>query len=244
MQKKKSGEIMKRVIICDEEIESVSKLSTMIGQIFPKQFLLHGYVSAKQLFYEIEDGFIRTADIIFLSMEIKWVTEIDFAVYIQQKFPMAQIIFLAENLQQVEAMFDEISPDGLLLKPLNRQRLEKCVKKVLSEKGGKEELFSIKQNGTAIFFPIEEISYVESQGRKLQIHRKDAVICIYGRISGLCEAYGETFIRCHQSYAVNRNHIVELAATKIILENGMEIPVSRQRYREVKAALEHNHAYL
>ena len=117
---------MKRVIICDEEMESVSKLSTMIGQIFPKQFLLHGYVSAKQLFYEIEDGFIRTADIIFLSMEIKQVTEIDFAVYIQQKFPMAQIIFLAEDLQQVEAMFDEISPDGLLLKPLNRQRLEKC----------------------------------------------------------------------------------------------------------------------
>lgn len=229
---------MKRIIICDEEMQSVSELSTMIGQIFPKQFLLYDYVSAKQLFYEIEDGFIRTADIIFLSMEIKWVTEIDFAVYIKQKFPMAQIIFLAENLQQVEAMFDEISPDGLLLKPISRQRLEKCVKKVLSENSGREKLFSVKQNGKIIFFPIDEILYVESHGRKLQIHRQDTDIYIYGRISGLCEAYKETFIRCHQSYAVNLHHIAELTATEIVLETGMKIPVSRQRYCEVKAALE------
>ena len=44
----------------------------------------------------------------------------------------------------------------------------------------------------------------------------------------------DNFIRCHQSFLVNPEHIVKIKSYTIHLTDGTEIPVAKTRYHYVK----------
>ena len=46
-----------------------------------------------------------------------------------------------------------------------------------------------------------------------------------------------TFIRCHQSYAVNMTRVDALRDREIVLKDGSVIPVSRRMEKEVQGRL-------
>lgn len=234
-----TGEVfMKRIIICDDKEKNIRKLREAIEKIFPHEFFVNGYVSARQLLYEIEDGFLETVPFIFLNLEMKETDSIALAAKLQKKIPEAKIIFIAECLKRVEEIFDGVHPFGLLLLPVNEFRLEKCIRRETDcEKGG--EFVKINKQGRHYHIPADEILYVESMGRKLAIHREKETDYVYERISNFCDLYQKNFIRCHQSYAVNQSHVTEVSAKGIILKDRTCIPVSRKNYQEVKMRILH-----
>ena len=234
---KNSREDMKRVIICDDDEKTVSGLTEMIDKLFPEQFQVSGYVSSKQLIYEIEDGYLKEADLLFLDLKIGTTDKMEVAKYIEQKFPVTKIIFLSNSLEYIEDLFEEIRPFGILLKPLKENRLKKYLERELAEVKRERDFVKIKKNGKAHFVPVEEVFYVESKGRKLMIYKKEEAECVYERISNFCDLYQKNFVRCHQSYAVNLNHVKEVQSTVVMLKNGMKVPVSRKKYREISESL-------
>ena len=46
------------------------------------------------------------------------------------------------------------------------------------------------------------------------------------------------FIRCHKSHVVNVENIKTIRKTSLILDTGKEIPISRQKYKEVMTKIE------
>ena len=184
---------MKKVIICDDNEKSIFELREMIDQLFPNLFVISGYVSARQLIYEVEDEFLKSADILFVDVEMKEMEGTKVAKILQKKMPMLKIIFITGYPERTEKIFDEIDPFGLLLKPFCRERLEKCLKRELES--------------------------------------------VYERISRFCFIYEEDFVRCHQSYAVNWGQVAEVSTNGILLKNGEKIPISRQKYREVRSRI-------
>ncbi|MFT4534873.1 MAG: two-component system LytT family response regulator [Saprospiraceae bacterium] len=46
------------------------------------------------------------------------------------------------------------------------------------------------------------------------------------------------FIRCHKSHVVNVENIKMIKKTSLILDTGKEIPISRQKYKEVLSKIE------
>lgn len=228
---------MKRVIICDEDERIVSELNQMIENLFPGQFQINGYVSARQLIYEIEDGFLKFADILFVDMEMKEMSGTEIAKILQKRIPVLKIIFMTGCPERTEEIFDEICPFGLLLKPFRKERLEKCMRKELDSRKTAERFVKIRKKGGNCYVPMEEIYYVESSARKLFIHKKEETECVYEKISHFCIQYEEDFVRCHQSYAVNQKYVAEVSAAGILLKNGIRIPISRQKYKEVRSKI-------
>lgn len=228
---------MKKVIICDEDEKAVIQLRDMIDQLFPDLFVVNGYVSARQLIYEVEDGFLKSADVMFLSMEMKEMDGIEVAKILQKRMPMLKIIFMTGYPERTEKIFDEIYPFGLLFKPFRKERLEKYMKKELEGTGKEGHFVEIRKKGRNYYIPIEEIYYVESMARKLMIHKKDGTDCVYERISKFCVLYKDDFVRCHQSYAVNWGQVAEVSMSEILLKNGIKIPISRQKYREIRSRI-------
>lgn len=47
------------------------------------------------------------------------------------------------------------------------------------------------------------------------------------------------FIQPHQSFLINTEHVVSISKRKFTMDNGMEIPISRLRFAEVKAEYMH-----
>lgn len=229
---------MKSVIICDDEEKVISILSGMIEKIFPKQFQISGYISPRQLVYEVEDGFIKSADLIFLDLEMKELDGIETARKLQRKLHMAKIIFITGYPERTEEIFDDIYPFGLLLKPFRKERLEKYIRKQFEQEGKTGRFLQISKNGRQCHISISDVNYVESRGRKLLIYKADDTMeCVYERISRFCELYQEDFIRCHQSYAVNWEKAAEVSTAGITLKNGELVPISRQKYREIRAKI-------
>lgn len=228
---------MKRVIICDNDVKIVSGLTEMIGTLFPNQFQVSGYVSSRQLVYEIEDGYLKDVDLLFLDLKIGTADEMEIAKYIEQKFPVTQIVFLSDSLECIEDLFEEIRSFGILLKPLKEERLKKYLERELAEEKQEGAFVKIKKNGKMHFIPVDEILYVESKGRKLMIYRKEGMECVYERISNFCNLYQKDFVRCHQSYAVNWNQVSEVQMAAVTLKNGERVPVSRKKYREISKKL-------
>lgn len=82
--------------------------------------------------------------------------------------------------------------------------------------------------------PISEIQYIESCARKLTLHLEAEEVSFYGKlcdVEPILEKRG--FVRTHQSYMVRISKIEGMGADCVSVD-GIQIPVSRRYYRNVK----------
>lgn len=83
--------------------------------------------------------------------------------------------------------------------------------------------------------PLEDILYIESRSHQLWFERNGAQMYMYGQINDLQKKLADfSFIRPHQSFLVNLKYIEQIRNYTIYMTNGMEIPVTKPRYGEVK----------
>lgn len=83
--------------------------------------------------------------------------------------------------------------------------------------------------------PVEDILYVEAELKKVHVWKKneDMLLSIpISKLEGLLKKEG--FIKSHRSYIVNSIHISSITKDTIILDNGIRIPVSKYRIKEVR----------
>ena len=89
-----------------------------------------------------------------------------------------------------------------------------------------------------IDIPIESIYYIESDGRKLNIHRSDEIcITIYGKLNDMEQVlekawqkqdeHRNRFLRCHQSYLVGERHIQGVYPGYLLVQ-GKKISITRK----------------
>ena len=69
------------------------------------------------------------------------------------------------------------------------------------------------------------------------IHPPAEEIEVLSTLSNLASTYSDIFLRCHQSYLVNPNYIVNIRRFKITLSNGIELPVPEKKYTLIKSRI-------
>lgn len=82
-----------------------------------------------------------------------------------------------------------------------------------------------------------EIFYLESRLRRLCVHTEHEEFETYGKLGDLLRSLPAQFVRCHQSFAVNLDHVEELTAEELRLTNGSSVPVSRRWRQQVRESL-------
>ncbi len=95
--------------------------------------------------------------------------------------------------------------------------------------------FLIKQKKEAHVIPVNLIQYIEVRNKICLIYTGNDTYQIHDSLEHLLQKYDNScFLRIHKSYAVNLNNIEIFSNYKIILKNKAVLPVSRQRYSELK----------
>lgn len=78
-----------------------------------------------------------------------------------------------------------------------------------------------------------DILYIDTAGRKVNIHTRENVITYPCKLSEMEELLpADLFLRCHQSFILQLNAVDHLTRAFAVLTNGMEIPISRS-YKEL-----------
>ena len=147
-----------------------------------------------------------------------------------------------------------------LLKPFSQQRFNKAVEKFLSLQQSnarsidalldtaslspaQSERIVVKNGNKIKIIPTREIWYIEAADDFVKIYTKEGYFLKNKTMSHLEKVLDPRyFVRCHRSYIVNIQEITRIVPYEkesqiAILRTGAKVPVSRNGYARMKAAL-------
>lgn len=97
-----------------------------------------------------------------------------------------------------------------------------------------QNLICTGRGGTIISIQIDEILYIKSEKRLLNININQECISIYGKLEELMELLQLDMLLCNRSTAVNMKYIRLINSQIIRLKSGEEFNISRRRKEEIK----------
>ncbi len=104
-------------------------------------------------------------------------------------------------------------------------------------------MFSVRTGGRCVFIPIDDITLLKAAGNYTEIHKGDNQWELENRgLSAIAGELPKEFFRVHRSYTVNLAAAESLKTQEgsrywLVLRSGEKIPVSRNRVKDLRAAM-------
>ena len=132
----------------------------------------------------------------------------------------------------------EALPFRFLEKPVSYDMLLDSMGEAIRYLEERRSYFFYKKGNRHYQIPARDILYFEALNRKIKIVSLDQTEICYGKIHTLTgQLNPDYFLRVHNSFIINMDHITSFSEKEVLLGNKYSIPVSLE-YRE-QARLEH-----
>ncbi len=124
-----------------------------------------------------------------------------------------------------------------LKKPVEKEQLREAL--LLSYRShAQKDGIAINCEGKYYNVDYTEIVYCESQAREVEFNLLDKKLVTHMKISDLEKVLPEDrFFRCHRSYIVNLDQVLNIERYQATMRNGDLLPISQQQYTELKNRL-------
>lgn len=147
----------------------------------------------------------------------------------------APVVFItAYVMRYAEEIFKGVIPYGFISKPVYSSKLYYYIDRLSAESQKERSVIRVYSSGNTFELLQSDIIYMESDKRQVFIHTTTDIVTVYERLDNIQSQADERFVRCHQSYMVNMDHISELDGEYFILDNGQAIRISRSRCNDSK----------
>lgn len=186
-------------------------------------------------------SFLRehTVDVIFLDINMPLLTGIEMAAMISKE---QKIIFTTAYSEYAMDSFEYHVVD-YLLKPITFKRFMQAVNKLQSfmqaepgagefvEATATQDYLFVKSGKQVHKIDFADIYYLEALKEYIAIHTQKEKILVYKRMKEVAETLPSQFVRIHNSYIVNIQHIRNIDSNMVLIQ-GQKLPVSNS-YREL-----------
>lgn len=230
---------MLRMAICDDEDYICSSLERYILACCASM-----QIDCEVDIYTTGEGFMKKLQsdnsyhLIFLDIELKACNGIEVSDYIRNKLhnESVQIAYVSGKDGYDRQLF-AFRPFHFIDKPFNQDKITYVIKKYLRIYGDKSKIFYYKVGHDKYWLKMEDIIYFKSNDRKVIIKTLDSWDEFYGSIERVAEQVrGQGFLAPHKSYLVNYRYITSFQSDTIVLVNGMEIPISKSKRKDIAKA--------
>ncbi len=214
---------------CSEEAAAIEECLKKYSQTKSLSFSVSQFASGKDLIYEIEDG--KHFDIVFIENKAAD-NGMSTAEEIRKLHYSGEIIFTADTNEHAAEGY-EVNACGYIVKPLSRSKLFGALDRAADKFTA--DVYRFKQRSDIITLALNDIMFIESRNSKCIIHCKDSTKhTIYTKLSEIEKDLNDNrFLRSHQSYLVNMNHIVK-ADKCFELSDGEKILIRQRSLKEIK----------
>ncbi len=226
---------MIKIAICDDEPAVCQIMSRKVEDymhVLKEHCEIKCFISATQL--------LKTScshDLFLLDIQMPEQDGITLAKKIRESQNRSIIIFITALSESVYDAF-EVEALDYICKPIDESRLQKALNRAVTKiKENKNNSLFIQTMSWCKSVKLEDIYYCEVKNRKIYLHTKNGVIEYYCKLEELEKQLDYRFVRCHRSYLVNLNYLLEYSAREITLENGERVPASRLRHQEFMDAM-------
>ncbi len=221
------------IAVCDDDVLDRTLIASMLRRCLYENSIGGGimcFSGAQELIYEIQDG--KNFDLIFMDIYMDKIMGIEAARQLRAMGWHGMIVFISASSGFAVESYD-VKAGGYLLKPVSYERLTGFMAEMLCN--FENDLYHIKRRSEIISLHYNDISYIESCNSKCLLHCSSGeVFTLYKR---LCEIEDELrdrrFLRCHQSFLVNMNHIVR-ADKSFEMDSGESVLIRQKSSREIK----------
>ena len=224
------------IAVCDDEEYFREHMKKMIGEYLRENEVLFD-VDTYQDGMEFckEESNLYKYNVIFLDIDMPDKNGMETAQAIRRKNSDVDIVFITVMQQYVFEGY-KVGAVRYIMKKDMEELLPECMDALLQKylRSGRKMKFPFVQGERTVL--LKNVLYIEIQSHMLCFTVGDEVLHMYGQIGKLEMQLADShFVRCHQSYLVNLEHIASIKNYWLFLSNGTEIPVSRSRYSEVKS---------
>ena len=192
--------------------------------------------------YETGDALLAAGkqfDIVFLDIQMEGTDGIETAKRLRQRDEDTILIFITGIREYVFEAFD-VAAFHYLLKPIEvdkfREVFRRAGRELEKRKSKRRETVFIKTRNRSFSLEKDSILYIESRGKKVEIHTTGETIEAYASMNEMEGQLGGGFFRCHRGYLVNMAYVAEYDSGSIALNNGGDVYLAKEKYGEfVKA---------
>ena len=219
------------IAICDDEIairEQIKELIEKTG-VCPE-------------LYETGDSLLAAGkqfDIVFLDIQMEGTDGIETAKKLRKRDEDTILIFITAIREYVFEAFD-VAAFHYLLKPVEEDKFREVFRRAERElekrKKQQRETVFVKTRNRSFTLEKDSILYIESRGKKVEIHTTGGTVEAYASMNEMEGQLGCGFFRCHRGYLVNMAYVAEYDSGSITLNSGEYVYLAKEKYGEfVKA---------
>ncbi|QOV18646.1 response regulator transcription factor [Blautia liquoris] len=221
---------MLKIILCDDDRDSVRKCAKLISGIAEKnqlEVMISCFESGESLLFHYAET-PDQIDILYLDIMMNGMNGMEVAHQMRNYGCKAQIVFLTISEEYVYDAFDVNAVRYLLKGATSYKKFESTFLRAAKLAALSEDrLFTFEFDGETGVIPMRQISYFEIWQRRVTIHYGDEKTAkFYGRMEQLeVKLRGDDFVRSHRSFLVHLPYIAKFCRHNLILKTGELVPV-------------------
>ncbi len=223
-----------------DELEYLLHASGLVGEVVAVR-------DATEALRQLRD---RSFDVVVLDIAMPGLGGIELASVLAQFSEPPAIVFVTAHEEHALEAFD-VGAAGYLLKPLDEQRLQQVLRRVVPPGAGRDaqvgvealDTVAVDAPGRTLMVARAEVAWVESAGDYVRLHTFDGrSLLVRLALARLEEAWvPEGFARIHRQYLVCLRAVREMRSEGpqmfVQVPPGTELPVSRRHMRELRDRL-------
>lgn len=230
---------MYNIGICDDGMNICASLEEMVLQYAEKskrKMDIQVWYTGEELCRYLEQG--GHLDILFLDIELIKLTGIEVGDFIRNKMENRgmQIIYISGESSYAQRLF-KTQPMDFLVKPITVRQIEDALELAIKLLEKNEERFEFQNGRDYFYISYNEIIYFENKGRKIKIVAVGAEKEFYGAIRELEKRLPKEFFTIHQSYVINKTHVVRYTYETVEMDNNTILSISKAYRKQVRERL-------
>ncbi len=226
---------MLKLALCDDNPQEREYIKNLVLQWqtgSEAKISLREFSSAEELLFSYPDF---PPDILLLDIEMSGMNGVELAKTLRARSDFSQIIFITGYPEFIADGYD-VSALHYLLKPARPEKLFEVLDRAAANISRAQRAVVLKTADGIERVSVEKILYAEAFSHTVSFVCPDQSYETRSTISEARNLLGDGFVQCHRSYLVGLKYVKTVGNKEVILDNGLRLPVSRQLYREVKAA--------
>ena len=209
-----------RIGLCDDSLRDQAAVLAVLKKLGLKADVFDTGESLQAAFWR------QAYDLVLLDIEMPGTGGYELALVLKKQCPACEIVFITEHMELVLDAF-QFKPAAFVPKQMLAAELPKALGRIL-EKEKRNPVFVTKKKKQDRIVELNQVIYLKYiYDHEVQFTLKD----------GSCfSESGEGFIRIYSNCIVNALYLVRMEKDAVILANGEQLAVARERRESVRRA--------
>lgn len=216
--------------ICEDQTYFSDQLRDMLEGYLRKRNLkaqVMAFSSGEELL-----AFGSAPNVILMDIKLPGKNGIEIIENLKSRGAASQVVFITSYREYVFRAFD-LDAVHYLLKPITTETLYEAVDRAVrrGEYTGEKTILLTKA-GRTFRIPVRDILYCEVFDHQIFVHTLTESFQTSGTLESFEKKLDSRFFRCHRSYLVNMDAVVEKAEGMAVVAGGGKVLISRRKQQE------------